>query len=593
MNIIVESDRDPKESPKISSETMRYRRHRSPSKSLRKRTRIALILLELCFVFLVFRLFMIQCINGNELNAQAKSQKLKTISVQSKRGEIFDRNGKQLAVTVKSYSLFADPSTVKNPESVSKCLAPIIGISDKELMLKLQTNKRFIWLKRQLPDQIANKIRLLGMKGLGFREEEKRFYPCGQLASHVIGFVGFDDEGLEGLEKKYNAHIRVKTDEFNTLCDRKGRYLEPQLASYRQSEPGNDLTLTIDSVIQNIVENELQSAYEKNSAVGGSVIVMNPKTGEILALANYPTYNLNEAYNAPDDSKRNRAMMDLYEPGSVFKVITASSAINENLFNINDNIYCEKGIYNNNGFIIHDTGNYGNLSFSKVIEESSNIGTVKIADRLGSKRFYDYIKAFGFGEKTGIDMNETKGYIKSPSNWTASSMGAIPYGQEISVTAIQMLSAFNAIANDGVIMKPISVKKITNNQGTAKEFSPSILRKPISADTAQMMKNILVNAVNNGTGQNAKMDNYSVAGKMGTSQKANEDKTGYIPGKYVSSFAGFFPADDPLISMIVIIDEPKGEYLGGVVACPVFRAIATQIMQYLTIGQGICVAKVK
>jgi cell division protein FtsI (penicillin-binding protein 3) len=594
VRILDGSDSNKSESSNLSSEKMRYRRHRSPSKSSRKRTRILLIILELCFVFLIYRLFTIQCVNGNELRVQAENQKHKTISVHSKRGEIYDRKGKQLAISVKSYSLCCDPSNIEKPESVSKSLSPIIGMPDKDILRKLQPDKRFVWLKRQLPDRSAEDIKSFKLKGLDFREEEKRFYPQGSLAAHIVGFVGFDNIGLEGIEKKYDTYMRTKTDEFLTIKDRKGRDLDPHNTSYRQPEPGYDLTLTLDSVIQSVAEKELHSACEKHNAVGGSVIIMNPKTGEILALANYPTYDLNEAFSTPDNAKRNRAMIDLYEPGSVFKIITASAAINENLFNLNDSINCEKGVYRHTkGYSIHDVGSHENLTFREVIEESSNIGTVKIAEHLGRKRLYDYIKAYGFGEKTGVDMNETSGSVKSPSSWTARSMGSIPYGQEISVTAIQMLSAVNAIANDGVMTKPFVVQKINDDRETIAEFSPCSYRTPISAKTAQLMKQILVNAVENGTGQKAKIDGCSVAGKTGTSQKASEDKKGYIPGKYVSSFVGFLPANNPLISMIVIIDEPQDEYLGGTVACPVFKEIATQIMQYLTVGQGICIANIK
>jgi len=588
------SDRKTNRSSNLMSQANKNRGYKASLRSFCNRTTIMLIFLELCFGFLVYRLFTIQCINGEALRILAAEQKADTISLQSKRGNIYDRDGRELAISVKSYSLFGDPKNVEKPEVVSKCLSPIIGISDSDILNKLQSDRRFVWLKRQLPDSLAENIRSLNLAGLDFREEEKRFYPQGPLAAHVVGFIGLDDIGLEGIEKKYDAHMHTKTDEFLITRDRKGRDLDPHNTSYRQPEPGYDLTLTIDSAVQSIAEKELQSVCEKHNATGGSVIVMDSKTGEILALANYPTYDLNEAFSTPDDAKRNRALIDLYEPGSVFKIITASAAINENLFSPDDSIYCEKGVYHHTkGYSIHDSGNHASLTFSEVLEESSNIGIVKIAEKIGRKRLYDYIKAYGFGEKTGVDMIETTGHVKSPSSWTARSMGSIPFGQEISVTAIQMLSAVNAIANDGIMMKPFVVKRITNGDETVAEYSPLAYRKPISSKTAKMMKQILVGAVEDGTGKNAKMVRYSVAGKTGTSQKASEDSKGYIPGKYVSSFVGFLPADNPIISMIVIIDEPQDKYLGGAVACPVFRNIADQIMQYFTAGQGICVAQVK
>ncbi|MDQ1317784.1 MAG: hypothetical protein QG588_1438, partial [Candidatus Poribacteria bacterium] len=496
----------------------------------------------------------------------------------------------------------SDPSVLEKPELVANSLSPILGVSKGDILQKFDSEKHFIWLKRQLPEQIAKTIKMHNFKGLDFQEEGKRFYPQGALASHVLGFVGLDNIGLEGIEKKYDTFMRRETNEILTRKDRKGRDLDPLNVSYNRPAPGHDLLLTLDSVIQSIVERGLQSTCEKWNANGGSVIVMNPKTGEILALANYPTYNLNNAFSVDDDSKRNRALIDLYEPGSAFKIITASSAINENLVNPNEIIDCENGEYRVN--VMHDSGSHVidqtqfetdqiQLTFREVIEESSNIGTVKIAKRLGKERLYEYIKAFGLGEKTGVDTLETDGIVKEPKKWTARSMDAIPYGQEILVTAIQMLSATNAIANDGVIMQPFIVKKVIDGQDSINEFIPSESKRPISAKTAQIMKSILIGAVENGTGQKAKMDGYMVAGKTGTSQKASEDGKGYLPGKYVSSFVGFLPADKPLISMIIVIDEPQGEYLGGVVSCPVFKEIATQIMQYLTVGQGVCVAKMK
>jgi len=571
----------------------RSARRKSDSRSLRRRTIIALIFVEICFALLLYRLFWLQCIDGKELKLRADLQHRKTLCINPRRGAIYDKKGKPLAISTKSYSLYSDPSALVKPELVADSLSPVLGVPKGDILRKFDPEKHFVWLKRQLPEQTAKTIKMHNFKGLDFQEEGKRFYPQGALASHVLGFVGLDNVGLEGIEKKYDAFMRRESNEILTRKDRKGRDLDPLNVSYNRPAPGHDLVLTLDSVIQSIVERELQSACEKWNANGGSVIVMNPKTGEILALANYPTYNLNNAFSVDDDSKRNRALIDLYEPGSAFKIITASSVINENLVNPNEIIDCENGEYRVKGHVIHDSGSHGQLTFREVIEESSNIGTVKIAKRLGKERLYKYIKAFGLGEKTGVDTLETDGIVKEPKKWTERSMDAIPYGQEILVTAIQMLSATNAIANDGVIMQPFIVKKVVDGHNSINEFTPSESKRPISAKTAQIMKSILVGAVENGTGQKAKMDGYMVAGKTGTSQKASDDGNGYLSGKYVSSFVGFLPADKPLISMIIVIDEPQGEYLGGVVSCPVFKEIATQIMQYLTVGQGVCVTKMK
>ncbi|MGB9595306.1 MAG: peptidoglycan D,D-transpeptidase FtsI family protein [Candidatus Poribacteria bacterium] len=564
-------------------------KHEQFSKKIYRRTSLALLLVELSFVLLVIRLFCIQCIDGEKLKAEAEKYHRKIVSVQPRRGAIYDRNHIPLAISTKSYSLFGDPQAIKEPESVALSLSSIIEIPKDDICRKLERNSRFVWIRRQLPDSTVDKIKSLNIPGINFREEGRRFYPQKELASHTIGFVGIDNFGLEGIEKKYDAYMRRLTSEFSTKKDRKGNDLEPN--KYDKPAPGYDLILTLDAVIQDIAERELQSACRQWQAKGGSVIVMDPTNGEILAIANYPTYDLNKAFYVDSDYKRNRALIDLYEPGSTFKVITASAALNENLISPNDVINCEKGVYNAGKFVVHDTKNYDQLTFKEVIEESSNIGTVKIAKQLGSKKLYDYIKAFGLGDKTGVDTLESQGFIRNIDKWTERSMGSIPYGQEISVTALQMLCAVNAIANNGIIMKPFIVKKVVDGQETILENKPKISRMPISSRTAKIMRNILQGVVENGTGQLAKIDGYTVAGKTGTSQKASDDGKGYIPGKYTSSFVGFIPADKPVISIIVIIDEPQGQYYGSIVASPVFREIATQIMQYLTIGQGVCIAK--
>lgn len=530
-------------------------KHGQSSRKICKRASFALVFVELCFALLIGRLFWIQCIDGEKLKHEAERYHQRTISIQPRRGAIYDRNHTSLAISTKAYSLFGDPKLIKEPESVALSLSSIIEQPKDDILRKLEKDTRFVWLRRQLPDSKVDKVRLLNIEGLNFREEGRRFYPQNELASHIIGFVGIDDIGLEGIEKKYDAYMRRTTSMVSIKKDCKGRDLEPNNSSYNRPDPGYDLTLTLDTVIQSIVERELQLACDQWKAKGGSVIVMDPRTGEILAMANCPTYDLNKAFHVNSDCKRNRALIDLYEPGSTFKIITASAAINENIVNTKD--------------------------------------TVKIAKELGSKKLYEYIKAFGLGDKTGVDTSETCGFIRNIKQWTDRSIRFIPYGQGIAVNALQMLSALNAIANDGVIMRPFIVKKVTDGQETILENMPCESKSPISAKTATIMKEILQGVVENGTGQSAKVEGYSAAGKTGTSQKVSEDGKGYISGKYTSSFVGFLPADKPIISIIVVIDEPQGQYHGGIVASPVFKEIASQIMQYLTISKGVCIVKTR
>ena len=560
------------------------KKHKKSFRNQRVRTLLLFVFLELCFAFLMYRLFSLQCIRGDELRRQAAAQYRSEICIAAKRGIAYDRNFQPLAININTYSLYADPSILEHSDSMVEFLSSILDMPKSEMLQKLEYKRRFVWLKRQLPDQTADRVRSLGIRGLDFKEEEKRFYPKGNLSAHVIGFVGLDNVGLDGIEKQYDSYMRGSFQELVSQKDRKGRDLIPQEIGYDESTRGDNVLLTIDEVIQHIAEKELQIACKKWRAMSGSVIIMNPQTGEILALANYPTYDLNKAFSTTDDLKRNRATRDLYEPGSVFKIVTAAAAINENLVTMEEQIDCENGLYNFNGFPIHDSEQHDRLTFSEVLEQSSNIGIVKVASRLGDRRLYDYIKAFGLTEKTGVDLSERVGFIRPLERWTKRSMAAIPFGHELAITPLQMLCSTNAIANDGVIMKPFIVRAIMDGHKTLTEFSPQKSRTPISSRTAKIMKEILTRAVENGTGKNAKIHGYKVAGKTGTAQKAS-GSLGYLPDKYVSSFTGFISAENMVISMIVVINEPQDIYTGSTVACPVFREIATQIIQYMTIGR--------
>lgn len=575
-------------------------------KRQRIRVFIVLIFLELFFGFLIYRMSSLQFVNKDDYRDKIGDKHITRFNIGAKRGDIYDRNLQPLAIKLKSYSLYADPSNLKDWNSAAQSLCSIVGIPKDEIISKFKSSNYFAWLKRQLHSDVAKQIRSMKISGLGFIEEGKRFYPKGRLACHLIGFAGLDNIGLEGVEKAYNQYILGNAQEIKTKRDRRGRNLKPREVGYDDITVGYDVVLTIDEVIQNIVEDALQDACVKSEAIGGSVILMDPGTGEILALANYPTYDLNQAFSADDDHRRNRAIRDLYEPGSVFKIVTAAAALNENLFTPQEQIDCEGGVYKIDGRTVHDVHSYNLLPFSQVLEKSSNIGITKIASRLGAEKLYHYIKAFGFDDETGLDLSETSGFVRPLDQWTNYSMTSIPYGQEISISSLHMLCAMNAIANNGVIMKPFIVRgvmkqnkeDIEQNSGLkligqntqisgsdfAIQFSPEHSRTPISAKTAKVMTEILAGVVDDGTGKEAKVDGYRVAGKTGTAQKASS-KGGYMPGKYVSSFAGFLPADKPQISMIVVIDEPKGVHTGGAVACPVFSQIATQVMQYLSLGQ--------
>jgi len=569
----------------VRSHRQDIEKQKQHSKNQRNRTLLLFFFLELCFAALICRLFYIQCIRADEYRAMAEEQYIKEICVGAKRGNIFDRSLQPLAINLNVPSLYADPTLLTDRKAAANALAPILNMSSKEILRKLNAKKtRFVWLKRQLSDQIADKIKSLKIKGLDFREEGKRFYPKGKLGAHIVGFVGLDNIGLDGIEKAYNSYMRGDLQEFMIQSDKKGHDLLPQGVGYDENARGYNVVLTIDEVIQYVAEKELRIACEKWKARGGSVIIMNPKTGAILALANYPTYDLNKAKSIGDSYKRNRAIRDLYEPGSSFKIVTAAAALNEHLVTPEEQIDCEDGVFKFDNYTIHDLGKHGRITFSEVIAQSSNIGIIKVASRLGDKRLYDYIQAFGLTEKTGVDLSERGGFVRPLEEWTKRSMVAIPFGHEIAITPLQALCSTNVIANDGIMMKPFIVQAIMDDQETLIEFSPKESKTPISKETSQIMKKILTRAVESGTGVNARVYDCKVAGKTGTAQKATGEG-GYLPDKYVSSFTGFLWEGNITISMIVVIDEPQGTHTGGAVACPVFSRIGTQTMQYLTVGQ--------
>jgi len=538
------------------------------------------------FVFLVLciaRLFFIQFFNSNYFASIAQKQHSLFVELEPRRGTIFDSNLKPQAVNVSVDSLYASPNFIpdKNKETIIRQLAPIISCDDAYLRERLYRKKSFIWLARKLLPSQSEAIKRLNIKGLDFFKENKRSYPNSYLASHIIGFCGLDDTGLEGIELGYNGFLKGTQGWAMILRDARQNKLD---LGQRMAVPqdGYNLILTIDEVIQYMAERELDRAYKAFHAKGASIIVMDPHTGAILAMANRPTFDLNQ-YNASDkEHRRNRAISDLFEPGSVFKIVTASAAIEEKRVAEEDKFFCENGSYFVGGRILHDHQPHGWLTFREVIEESSNIGTTKVAQILGPQTVYQYVKLFGFGTKTGIDLlGEISGMIKEPRFWSKTSISAVPIGQEVGVTALQLAAAISVIGNGGQLMKPYIVKEIRDNHGeTIKSFSPVVVRKVISLDTANRIKKILTGVVEEGTGKLAQIKGFSAAGKTGTAQKL-EANGSYSHNKFVASFIGFAPAEDPVITVVVTVDEPHPYYFGGVVAAPVFKNLAGDVLKYL------------
>ena len=536
------------------------------------------------FIFLLIcvgRLFFIQFFRSSYLTSIAKKQHNQLVELEPRRGAIYDCNLKTQAFNMSMDSLYAVPNTIKNKEYVINQLLPILGVERSYLTDRLNRKKSFIWLARKLTPDKSDKIKQLNLKGPGFMKETKRIYPNSYLASHIIGFSGMDNVGLEGTERSFDKYLKGTPGWAIFLRDARLKKLDIWEKMVLPVD-GLDLVLTIDEVIQYIAERELDKAFKKFNAKGASIVVLDPHTGRILAMANRPTYDLNNHSGVSKDAMRNRSICDLFEPGSVFKIVTASAALEEKKVTEEDVFFCENGAYRVGGRILHDHASHGNLTFRQVIEESSNIGTVKVAQLLGPATLYQYIKAFGFGSKLGVDLSgEISGMISAPRFWSKTSITSIPIGQEVGVTALQLASAISVIANGGQLMKPYIIDSVRDNQGrTFKQNKPVLIRKVISVDTAMRIKKILTGVIEEGTGRLGKVEGFTAAGKTGTAQKL-EPNGSYSHNKFVASFIGFAPAEDPLITIVVTVDEPHPSYFGGVVAAPVFQKVAGDVIRYL------------
>lgn len=554
----------------------------------RRRFDAVFALFLLFLVIAIFRLFFIQIFRSNYFESLAKKQHNLFIELEPRRGTIFDTNLKPQAVNITVDSLYACPNDIplKDKQRIIQQLMPILGLDYNYLKDRLYRNKSFIWIARKITPQQSEAIKGLKIKGLDFMKETKRCYPNGYLASQVIGFADTDNVGLEDLELYYNNYLKGEPGWALFLRDAR----QKKLALWEKMafpKDGYNIIMTIDETIQYIAERELDKAYRAYHAKGASIVVMDPHTGAVLALANRPTFDLNNYSKADNDARRDRAICDLFEPGSVFKSVTASALLEEKKVVETDKFFCENGSYKFSTHILHDHRPHGTLTFREVIEQSSNIGTAKAAQRLGPDLLYHYIRLFGFGSKTGIDLpGEISGIAREPRFWSKVSMATIPMGQEIGVTALQLANGMSVIANGGQLMKPFIVREINDKYGEViKEFSPVMIRKVISVDTANRMKSILKGVVDEGTGTLGKLSGFSAAGKTGTAQKLEENGT-YSHSKFMASFVGFAPVEDPVIVIAVIIDEPH-PYYGGVVSAPVFKNVANDVLRYLNSKQGV------
>lgn len=533
-------------------------------------------------LFLLARLFFLQVVSFDRFSDMAASQHNKVFKIEPRRGTIFDRYMEPLAINLEVPSIYCDPRNMKDKEAAADKLSTILDIDRQKLLDKFAKDKSFAWVKRKVSTKEAETVKDLDIEGIYFLQESKRNYSNDSMASHIIGFAGVDNDGLEGLELKFNERLRGKPGWRHLMRDAKRRTVLFNEEESIPSQNGYNLVLTIDSVIQYIAEEELSKMALKNNASGATAIVMDPFSGEILALANYPSYDLNEFSNTPRKTVKNAAVADVYEPGSVFKIVTASGALNEGAVSLDDVFDCENGEYKVGGRVLHDYHKYGNLEFREVISKSSNIGTVKVAEKMGADRVHDYIKRFGFGEKTGVEMpGEVAGISRPPSVWSRSDITTIPIGQGIAVTPMQLACAIGVIANGGDLMNPYIIEEITTWEGEVyKTFKPQIRRKVLNEKACNDMKVALTDVVENGTGRRARSKIYDMCGKTGTAQMVNPNG-GYYPDKYYASFIGFAPIEYPRISVVVIARDPHPAHFGGSVAGPAFKEIVERTLEYL------------
>ena len=556
----------------------------------RKRARELLSVSIFLLAVLMLRLFYIQIFKYEFFFDRSQEQRLRTITLYPDRGDIYDRNGNLLATSINAYSIVAYPSKIKNKKQAALDISRILNENHSLVLQKLNSNKPFVWIKRKIEEPVALKIKAKKIYGIGLLQERKRVYPKRKLASQVVGFVGVDNQGLSGIEISYDDYLTGEAGSFIYEKDPGGREIvTSNLRVLKPATNGMNLTLTIDEPIQYKAETEIKKAVEESHSNSGSIIVMDVKSGEILALASYPDIDPNNYQKYKPAFWNNRAVTDVYEPGSTFKLVTVASAIEEGVITVNTKINCPDSI-KLGGRIIknsHKTkAGTKNLSIKEILRESVNTGAVNIARKLGEEKFYDHIKHFGFDEKTDVGLpGESRGILKEPDSWDKSDIGMISFGQSIAVTPVQLISSLSSIAIGGIRMKPRLVKKIESSDSSFfKVFAPEIMGQAMSARTAGEMLELCEDVVENGTGRLAKIPGFRVGGKTGTAQKPRPSGLGYMEGHYVASFIGFTPLDDPRISVLVVLDDPKPVFWGERVAAPVFKQVAEYSLRRLNIA---------
>jgi|APLak6261679142_1056127.scaffolds.fasta_scaffold00009_95 cell division protein FtsI (penicillin-binding protein 3) len=547
--------------------------------------RVRVFLLGAVFFVLLIGVFgrawNLQVSQKERLKGFAEDQYVRAVEIPAKRGEIVDRRGVKLASSVDVDSVWVDPSMLPDQRDAAKKLAKVLGLDWKELAERFEKARRFAWVKRQVSDGDAAKVKGLNLPGIGFAKEPRRFYPQRELAAHIVGLVGTDSHGLDGLELSFEDELsgeKVRRDGFR---DAKGRKLLTNGVEDPQNNAGASLTLTLDSTMQYVTERALEKAVLDARATAGTAVVLDPRTGEIIALANWPKFNPNSPKGFESEAFRNRAVTDAFEPGSTFKAFVIASALDQKVISESSEFDCEKGAWPIGRKVIHDTHPHGVLKPQGILQVSSNIGVAKVAQKLGREKLVETYKSFGFGDRFGLGLpGEGKGAIPFPRAEIA--LATQSFGQGISATALQVAAGYAALANDGVLMKPYVVSKVVDPDGVVLlENKPTPLRRVVSSKSARSVVSMLETVVEpGGTATKARMDEYRVAGKTGTAQKVDPIARGYSD-KRIASFVGVVPAEDPRAVILVVIDEPKTDVYGGLVAAPAFKEIASQMMPHV------------
>ncbi|MFZ0337143.1 MAG: penicillin-binding protein 2, partial [Terracidiphilus sp.] len=573
-----------------------------------------------CLFFLLWagaisgRLFWLQIVRHQDFVERAAKQQQRTFEVAPRRGILYDRNLRELAMTVLADSIYADPSEITDKPAAARTLAALVHTdpedaltTDDQITARLNAGHNFAWIARRVTPQVAANVKALNMKGIYFQKEFQRFYPDSQIAAQVLGYVGVDDNGLGGLEEKFNSDLHGQPGLMYTAMDARRKVLG---STEREPEPGRNLVLTIDENIQFMAERALDHAMQQTQAINGTVVVQDVHTGQILALAIRPTFNPNQFRHTTPNLLRNHAVSDVYEPGSVFKLVTYSAALDQKVTTPDDMIDCQGGKITIFGRTIHDNQgeHFGLIPVHKALEESSDVAAIKLAMKIGPEKFYEYIRDFGFGARSNVELpGETRGLLRPVSRWQPSSIGSVAIGQEVAVTPLQLVSMVSTIANGGVylpphVLMPDQTGSATPNQKAAPPQVAAVPVKPgedlpdplpagahrvISTMAAAEMRKMMEGVVLFGTGKRAQLDGYSSGGKTGTAQKIDPATHTYSKTMHIASFAGFAPVNNPVISVSVVLDSPRGAYYGADVSAPVFAEVAQQVLEYLGVPHDI------